>query len=56
VEKLVIQLPDGHRTILQWSYVHTYIPVRKVCQAVGVPYRELPDMLHNARSMVRNRA
>ena len=56
VEKLVIALPDKHRTVLQWAYVHTYIPVRKVCQAVAVPYRDLPEMLHDARAMVRNRA
>jgi hypothetical protein len=56
VEKLVIGLPEKHRTVLQWAYVHTYIPVRKVCQAVAVPYRDLPEMLHDARAMVRNRA
>jgi hypothetical protein len=56
VEKLVIGLPEQHRTILQWSYVKPYIPVRKVCQVLAVPYRELPDLLHAARAMVRNRA
>jgi hypothetical protein len=30
--------------------------VRKVCQVLAVPYRELPEMLHDARAMVRNRA
>jgi hypothetical protein len=56
VEKIVVSLPERHRTILQWSYVHSHIPVRKVCQALGVPYRDLPDMIHDARAMVRNRA
>jgi hypothetical protein len=56
VEKLVVGLPEKHRTVLQWAYVKPYIPVRKVCQVLAVPYRELPDMLHDARAMVRNRA
>jgi hypothetical protein len=56
IEKLVISLPERHRTVLQWSYVHAHIPVRRVCQAVAVPYRELPDLIHDARAMVRNRA
>jgi hypothetical protein len=56
VEKLVVSLPEQHRTILQWAYVKPYIPVRKVCQVLAIPYRELPDMLHAARAMVRNRS
>ena len=56
VEKLVVSLPEKHRTVLQWAYVKPMIPVRRVCQALAVPYRELPTLLHNARSMVRNRA
>jgi DNA-directed RNA polymerase specialized sigma24 family protein len=56
VEKLVVGLPEKHRTILQWAYVRPYIPVRRVCQVLAIPYRELPSMLHDARAMVRNRA
>lgn len=55
MEKLVIALPEKHRTVLQWAYVKPYIPVHKVRKALGLTTDGLYDLMHDARTMLRNR-
>lgn len=54
IERLVVRLPDKHRTVLQWFYVRPYIPVRKVRQALGLTFDDLHELIHDARSMLKN--
>ena len=56
LEKLVVTLPEKHRTLLQWWYVRPYIPVHRVRKALGLTERDLHEMLHSARTMVKNLA
>jgi DNA-directed RNA polymerase specialized sigma24 family protein len=55
VEKLVVALPEKHRTVLQWYYVRPYIPVTRVRKALGLTTSALLEMVHDARAMLRNR-
>ena len=56
LEKLVVSLPEKHRTLLQWAYTRPYIPVHRVRKALGLTERDLHEMLHSARTMVKNLA
>lgn len=56
VEKLVIALPEKHRTVLQWWYVKPFIPVWKVRKALALSTPAMFDLVHDARSMLKNRS
>jgi hypothetical protein len=56
VEKLVVALPEKHRTLVQWYYVYPVIPVLRVRKALGLTTPALYELLHDARAMLRNRA
>jgi hypothetical protein len=55
VEKMVVRLPEKHRTVLQWWYVRPYIPVQRVRKALGLTTPALYELVHDARAMLRNR-
>jgi hypothetical protein len=56
IERLVVALPEKHRTAIQWAYVYSYIPVRKVRQALGVTEAALLDLVNVGRTMLVNRS
>lgn len=57
VEKAVGQLPEKHRDAIRWHYVHhAWIPPNKACRHLGVTRAGLSQLVHDARSMLRNRS
>lgn len=56
MEKAVGQLPTKHRTAIRWAYVHRKVPPQKQARLLAVPLTVLGDLVHDARSMLKNRA
>jgi hypothetical protein len=46
--------PVKHRHAIGWAYVKPGIPVHVVCRILGVHRRDLSEMLHAARTMLKN--
>jgi DNA-directed RNA polymerase specialized sigma24 family protein len=55
MEKAVAQLPEKHRDAIRWSYVYVWIQPAKACRGLGVTRSGLADLVHDARSMLKNR-
>lgn len=55
LQKLMVVLPEKHRWAIQWGYVFSFIPVWKVQRELGVTRTGLYDLIHDARSMLKNR-
>jgi DNA-directed RNA polymerase specialized sigma24 family protein len=56
MEKAVGQLPPKHRDAVRWAYVHRRVPPQKQARMLAVPLLTLGDLVHDARSMLKNRA
>lgn len=56
VQKLMVVLPEKHRWAMQWSYAHPWIHVQKVCRVLAVSRDALAELVHDGRSMLRNRS
>lgn len=46
--------PDKHRHAIGWAYVKPGIPVHIVCRILGIHRRDLVQMIHDGRSMLKN--
>jgi hypothetical protein len=46
--------PVKHRHAIGWAYVKPGIPVHVVCRVLAVNRRDLAELLHAARSMLKN--
>jgi DNA-directed RNA polymerase specialized sigma24 family protein len=55
MEKLVSLLPEKHRTAIRFAYVFCGSPL-KVCREIGVSKQGLMDLIHDGRSMLKNRS
>lgn len=55
VQKGFIQLPEKPRWVLCWWYCKPFIPVMKVRRALALTTPDLHAMVHDARSMMKNR-
>lgn len=57
MEKQVIFLPEHHRTAIQWFYVYSHrgLSMWKVLRFMGVQRDTLVTLVHDGRSMVKNR-
>jgi hypothetical protein len=56
MEKAVSQLPEKHRDAIRWNYVFVWIQPGKVQRALGVTRMGLADLIHDGRSILKNRA
>jgi hypothetical protein len=57
MEKQVIFLPEKHRIAVQWFYVYSHrgLSMWKVLRFMGVQRDTLVTLVHDGRSMVKNR-
>jgi len=57
MERSVRHLPERHMVAIRWSYVYSHwgVSVWKVCRAIGVRPDALNELVHDARSMLKNR-
>jgi DNA-directed RNA polymerase specialized sigma24 family protein len=55
IEKAVSLLPEKHRTAIRFAYVWCGSPV-KLCRDLGVSKAGLLDLIHGARTMLKNRS
>lgn len=56
LQKLMIVLPEKHRWAIQWHYVKPWIHPLKVCRVLAVSRDALAELVHDGRSMLRNRS
>jgi DNA-directed RNA polymerase specialized sigma24 family protein len=56
MEKAVAQLPERHRYAIRWHYVFQFVPPQKVCRALAVTRLGLADLVHDGRSILKNRS
>jgi hypothetical protein len=56
IQKLFVLLPQKHRWSVQWCYLFPFIHPNKVCRYLGLTRVGLSDMVHDTRSMLKNRA
>lgn len=55
MEKEVKKLPEKHRAAVRWHYVYTKRPPGKQARLLAVPMSVLHDLVHDGRSMLKNR-
>ncbi len=57
MEKAVGQLPEKHCTAIRWHYVYSArgLSVFRVCRMLAVRQDTLATLVHDARSMLKNR-
>jgi hypothetical protein len=55
VQKCFTQLPEKQRWVLMWWYCRPFIPVMRVRQALGLTTPALYEMVHDSRTMMKNR-
>jgi hypothetical protein len=56
LEKAVGQLPEKHRDAIRWHYCFSFINPGRVQRELGVTRMGLADLIHDARSMLKNRS
>lgn len=56
IQKLMVVLPEKPRHAVQWSYCFPFIHVQKVCRVLAVSRDALGELVHDGRSMLRNRS
>ncbi|WP_313082583.1 hypothetical protein [Pulveribacter sp.] len=54
IAKGVAELPQPHRTALNWLYVRPCAP-KRACQAIGTSMQGLGQLLHDGRQMLINK-
>jgi hypothetical protein len=55
MEKMVRNLPPKHRDAIRWAYVHRRVPPHKAARTLAVSILALGDLVHDSRSMLKNR-
>lgn len=55
VQVVFARLPEKHRHAAGWAYVKPWIPFHRVCRLLGVSRRTLAELIHDSRSMMKNR-
>jgi hypothetical protein len=55
MEKQMRFLPEKHRAAVKWHYVEPHRPPGKVAYRLAVSQAALFDLVHDARSMLKNR-
>lgn len=53
VQKIMKDIPEPQRIAIQWFYVKPGSP-KKVCFALGVNKRDLLELIHQGRTMMKN--
>lgn len=56
MEKEVGKLPEKNRDAIRWHYVFWRIPPGRMCRYLGVGRADLAGLIHDGRSMLKNRA
>jgi DNA-directed RNA polymerase specialized sigma24 family protein len=56
MEKAVYRLPEKNRDAIRWAYVYSYVPDPKIRKHLGVTRAGLVTLIHDARSMLKNRS
>ena len=56
MEKAVSALPQKHRDAIRWTYVFYLVTPSRMCQHLGVSRQGLALLIHDARSMLKNRS
>lgn len=56
LQKVFVGLPELNRWVLNWYYCKPYIPLNRVKRALAVTEPRLFDLVHDSRSMLKNRA
>lgn len=56
LQKLMVLLPEKNRWAIQWSYVKPWIHAQKVCRVLAVSRDGLCELVHDGRSILKNRA
>ena len=56
LQKLFAHVPEKNRWALQWAYCYPFISPQKACRALVVTRAGLCELVHDGRSMVKNRA
>ncbi len=54
-EKAVSNLPEKHRAAVRWHYVWPWKAPGMVARRIAVPISVLHELVHDGRSMLRNR-
>ena len=57
MEKAVVALPERYRVAIVWSYIKCYhgMSIRKACFALAVSPDGLAALVHDGRTMLKNR-
>ena len=58
MEKAVAALPEKHMGAIRWSYVYSTwgVSIFKACRVLAVRQDTLNELVHDGRSMLKNRA
>jgi hypothetical protein len=56
IQTAFIGLPEKNRHAINWAYLYYFIHPRKVCKALAVSDSGLAGLIHDGRTMLRNRA
>ena len=55
MERAVSNLPEKPRAAIRWHYVHSYRPPAKEARKLAVTQTVLHQLVHDGRSMLKNR-
>ena len=55
MERAVSNLPEKHRAAIRWQYVWPWQPPGMVARKLAVPVLVLQRLVHDGRSMLKNR-
>jgi hypothetical protein len=55
VQKCYVTLPEKNRWVVLWWYTRPYIPPTKVRKALGLTTPGLHEMVHDSRTMMKNK-
>jgi len=56
LQKLMVVLPEKNRWAVQWAYAYPFVHVQKVCRVLAVSRDALCELVHDGRTMLRNRS
>jgi len=56
VEKLMRHLPEKHRRAIRWAYLDSWMSIHRIRRDLAVTHEGLGELIHNARTMLKNRA
>ena len=55
MERSIRNLPEKHREAIRWAYIHRRIPPHKQARRLAISVLVLGEMVHTARTMLKNR-